>query len=291
MDAAESNRIYQQADQLFKAGRFEDALSLLDQLNRAFPGTREILYPTALCLERLGRNRDGIQLCNQLIAKYQDGNALALRERLERAAGQSAPGMSRADNTSLASLGLAGASDILDFEPIRRAPVHIVGKEDSEWKRYLLIGVGVVALLALVLVPPFFYKTPSAIPAGNGQSITHEDFVHGISIGVYALLILISGIGYAAGGYVALALMSKLPSDEFISNCVSLGTTVLIMFALNFIPIVGPIAALVIVSKMYDLGCGGLMIFCFIAALGSVVIGIVPIMMLIASMGNAVPVQ
>ncbi len=288
MDPQESQQKFHQADSLFKAGRYNEALAILDQLNRAFPNTKNILYPAALCLEKLGRSRDAINLCDQLISGHQDTRAQNIKNRL--AASMQAP----VEDTSLASLGMPGASDILDMGPPRSVPAYKPAETERDWKKYALIGLGVAALLAVLIIPPLMYEAPpdtgAASPAPRApEAWTPEYIQQAIGVGEYILITIVGMLGYMVGGFVALLLMTKLPSDEFLDNFLSLGAIALGVTLLGFIPFVGPIIALVIIAKTYDLGCGGLFIFAMCAGFVAAITSVLAVFGVLAASG-ALPV-
>ena len=55
LQGTEGKRYFDDADALFRACRYEEALAALRALDSAYPGTKNILFPMALCLEHLGR--------------------------------------------------------------------------------------------------------------------------------------------------------------------------------------------------------------------------------------------
>jgi len=77
-----SQEKFDRADRLYQANRFEESLLLLAELDKEFPNTKHILYPMALCLERLGRADEALQLCNLLIQRFQDERAHVLKARI-----------------------------------------------------------------------------------------------------------------------------------------------------------------------------------------------------------------
>lgn len=86
MDAQQAQSKFQQADVLFKKGRPQEALAVLCELEAAFPNTRNILYPKALCLEKLGRTAEAAQVCDVLVRQFQDPRAQALMNQMQVAA-------------------------------------------------------------------------------------------------------------------------------------------------------------------------------------------------------------
>lgn len=81
MDKKEAKQIFLQADVLYTQGRYDDALHLLQRLNREFPRQKHIMYSAALCLEQLGRAQESIALCEQLIERFEDERAELILSR------------------------------------------------------------------------------------------------------------------------------------------------------------------------------------------------------------------
>ena len=88
----EASERFQLTKKLFEEGRYAEALDILVALDEAYPGTKNIIYPRALCLTRLGRTDEAIELCDQLITKFSDHRArLLLAELTEPAASAQIP--------------------------------------------------------------------------------------------------------------------------------------------------------------------------------------------------------
>lgn len=144
MDAQLAQSKFQQADSLFKQGRHQDALRVLSELDNAFPNSKNVLYPMALCLEKLGQRAEAERLCSILVQKFQDTRAQALIAQLHATASPNlyqVPGMDAMDfNVSDQMPSAFGA-------PPRPAT------PPSSSKRGLLIGAGaLVAVIAVVAV-------------------------------------------------------------------------------------------------------------------------------------------
>lgn len=282
MDAQESKQKFQQADQLYRAGRYQEALDLLDELNRAYPNAKNVLYPAALCLKKLGRDREALPICEQLIARFQDPRAQELKAKITAGLG----GGGDVQSTALADLGLTGASDILGDAPPRRAQPYTPVEEGSDWLKYSLIGLGVVVLLAILIVPPLMYEAPPEPPPGSaaqseqGQAFDPDSVAGLIGIGAILVVIMCGYVGHILGGYLALAVLNQLPSDDLLQNVLSLALTFFLAYLVSLIPFVGWIAAIVIVSSRYELGCGGLLAFLFISNVCSTICAIVPFLMI-----------
>ena len=288
MDAGESRQKFKEADRLFREGRYESALDILRALDHVHANTKNILYPAALCLEKLGRGHEALPLCERLIARFQDPRAVELKARiLDARAGGEMPA------TALADLGSTGAAALLDLEPARSVPAYAPVEPESDWKRYALIGVGVAALLAILIIPPLMYEAPPEPPPGAveqaARAATPESFVRAIGLGLILAIVGASYAGSVAGGYLALFLMNQLPSQQVIDNLFSVAFIMVLVTLASFVPIVGFIAGLVIISKVYDLGCGGLLIFVILSSVFSGLFTAIPMMLLLGSIAAVAP--
>lgn len=264
---------------MFQSGRYQEALGILNELNQAFPNTRNVLYPAALCLEKLGRQQDAWNICEQLIAQFQDPRARQLQATII----QQNVAVDSPEPPPLLDSELTGASDILDMGPPRSVPVYTPVSSGSSWIKYTLYGVAAILLLAFIIIPPMMYEPPPELP--SIERTTNQDVIATAGIGLSLLLIASLMAGNTAGSYVALKFMDKLPSDDLMGNLISVGGTVILVALAGIVPIIGFFIGLVIISKTYDLGCGGLIIFVVCGGVGGIIIGIVPIVMFISALG------
>jgi len=244
VNAQESQQKFKEADSLFRSGQFEQALSVLDELNRAFPNTKNILYPAALCLERLGRSRDALNLCEQLISQHKDSRAVAIKDRLATTQVQRSE-----EETSLAALNLHGAADILDMEPAQGVSGYKPVETERDWKKFATIGLGAMLLVAFIVLPPLLYEAPpdsaGSVERPVGPITSREDLEAAIGWGTVVTFMLALFAGNVTGGYIALMILNQLPSDEFKDNLISISATAILMGLANSIPFVGFIIALV----------------------------------------------
>ena len=63
---------FKHADQMFREKNFPAALETLDELDKEFPDTKNVLYPRAMCLARVGRFDEALDLCRQLKVEFGD---------------------------------------------------------------------------------------------------------------------------------------------------------------------------------------------------------------------------
>lgn len=74
-----------QADMLFQQGRFDEALSLLDELDQAFPNSPNIMFPRAKCLVEIGETNEALDILEDLTSQFQHEEAVALRQEIQEA--------------------------------------------------------------------------------------------------------------------------------------------------------------------------------------------------------------
>jgi len=83
MERRDARMKFLQADSLYQQGRYQEALDLLDALDEAFPGTRHIMFPRALCLFRLNRRQNAVALCDEIVVKFGYARARELKADIE----------------------------------------------------------------------------------------------------------------------------------------------------------------------------------------------------------------
>lgn len=137
VDAQQAQANFQRADVLFKQGKYADAFRVLMELNIAFPNSANVLYPMALCLEKLGQAGETMRICNILIEQFQDGRAQALRARLMPQPMAGIPGL---DGLNLDVIDSVSPS----FAPPKPLP------PPSNTNRYILLALGVLIIVGLI---------------------------------------------------------------------------------------------------------------------------------------------
>ncbi len=140
MKSREATARFDQAKRLFAERRYADALALLDTLDAAYPNTKNILYPRALCLAMLGRTGEALKVAQQLVARHGDPRAARLASRI---------------NAKQARGIVGNAADIDDFVvPSRRMDWRMAAAWAHQ-NRFSLLGAAcgavVIVLLASVL--------------------------------------------------------------------------------------------------------------------------------------------
>jgi len=74
-----------QADMLFQQGRFDESLSLLDELDQAFPNSPNVMFPRARCLVEIGETNEALDILDELTAHYEHPEAQALKMEVQDA--------------------------------------------------------------------------------------------------------------------------------------------------------------------------------------------------------------
>jgi hypothetical protein len=257
VDARESKERFKRADTLFRDGEYQQALHILSGLNQIYPNTKNVLYPTALCLEKLGRGGDALPICEQLIQQFNDPRAIALKERISQM-----PEPKPADN--LFGLDYSGLDDsaiqgdLLDI-PSTTLQYKPVEPEPIPWLKYGLIGLGVVALLAIIIVPLVNYEPPppgTVDAAATGVTSANRAMIY---MGAIATFIVIIGF-QTVGAYIALMLMRSLPYEDVWSNSFNISASMMVATLLES-SFFGIFLTIMWFSKAYNLGFVGLCFF------------------------------
>lgn len=84
MDKSESEYKFRESDDFYRQRRYQEALAILEDLDRAHPDTRRVLYPMARCLARLERYADAMELTRRLIDEFEYEPARLLHAKLEK---------------------------------------------------------------------------------------------------------------------------------------------------------------------------------------------------------------
>lgn len=258
MDGATSQRKFQEADQLFQGGRYQEALVILEELNASFPNAKNIMYPAAMCLDKLGRSQEALPLCNHLIQAFQDPRAESLKAEIEgRALGTSLNGMYDTNGLDLDSLN----NDILDM-PTTSVSYKPVEPEGIPWLKYGAIAAAVIVVLLVVIVPVMTYEAPP--PGSEPVTVAADEPVDTTMIYVGMLAFYICIVTFqVAGAYLALMLMRSLPHEDFLGNAFNLFVSFFLASLLES-SLFGFFLTGAYFMKVYDLGFGGL-VFLYLA--------------------------
>ena len=144
MDAQLATSKFQQAEKLFQEKSYADALLILDELDNAYPNTRNILQPKAKCLVNLGRANEAEAICDNLLAQKPDPVTQSIKDVIVSSRGSDAM-----SGMGIPGLALNDLDDILGASPRRKEP-RVPLQAKSEMPRNILIALGAIVVVALV---------------------------------------------------------------------------------------------------------------------------------------------
>mgnify|MGYP006277860129 CR=1 FL=1 len=84
MEKEQAARMFEEAMSLYDQERYEEALDILDQLDMAFPGNKDVLYQKAMCLASMGRHDEAMNLSMQLKGQFQDNRIEEMQKWIEQ---------------------------------------------------------------------------------------------------------------------------------------------------------------------------------------------------------------
>lgn len=147
MKNKEATERFQEADTLYRAGDYAQALENLESINDAFPGERRILYPLARCYARMDRDEEALAICERLIDDFDFDKAVHLKKRIASKADFRAEPVDDLEELELGELeeNEDGEESRFRVKPVRLALlVLIVLAVYLEWMP-LWLGIAMVA--------------------------------------------------------------------------------------------------------------------------------------------------
>ncbi len=249
MNKEKARQLFDEADRLFKEEHYLEALQFLSEVDRAFPQTFNILFPMALCREKLGRLNEAYDLCVQMLEQFTEERRQerlqVLYSRLNR---QLLHGtQNNANGSPHAAPGLLKDEPV--STPIDRSDTLFIGNIEVPWKT-IIVSVALVAGLLLLL---------ATVPVALNQLKVDEDgAVHPLNI---LLLMIVQFAFSCAVAYVALLVMGHLHHDDVLWNALDVCVAMLIFTALCFIPLVGWIIAYYKLSQHYEMTLTDVIVF------------------------------
>lgn len=256
MDKGESKYKFREADSLYRKRRYEEALTLLEQLDQAYPNTRQVLFPLARTLARLERYPESIELLERVLSESDYEPAQKLKEKLEeRSAAAPVIDISKFDDEISGSFNFDSAP-----------PASHMDESPASAKVTWVLSAGLILVFAILAVglstigveftewQSAVAEQPEVVPPIPVASMIFH-IVLNLTLG------LIAG---CVGGYCALAVVQALPYADFESNLKDVALYNVYGLLLSPIVIIGWIAFLVILKRHYALGVGALIVVVFI---------------------------
>lgn len=254
MDKQEAKAKFEEADRLYQAGQFENALQTLDELDRAFPDERRVQFPKARCLAKLGRFDEARTLASQIVLEHGYTPARKLMEHLDRRA--AAPAESHApDSFSHLPKDLESILDGPKSFGSGGAPPPIPAAQTApDWVK----PAAAVAIIVIVLVAGAFGQARwgDAFDEWMEQAETSDGTVGGPPLGgVLFTILFYLPVGLATSslaGYVSLLVVKRLPYDDFWDNMKDILLYVVYCTLLAFVPLIGWVLIPYILYKHYE---------------------------------------
>jgi len=82
MTPDEATAQFREADKLYRGGKFNQAMRILDTLNAEFPSDRNLMYAQARTLGKIGREDEALTLCDRLVSDFGYSRAARLQVKL-----------------------------------------------------------------------------------------------------------------------------------------------------------------------------------------------------------------
>ncbi len=254
MDKKKARQLFDEADRLFKGEHYLEALQFLSELDRAFPNDFNVLFPMALCREKLGRLNEAYDLCVQMLDQFSEERRQArLHVLLSRLNRQLLHGtQDNANGSTHAAPGLLKDEPV--YTPIARSDTLVIGNIEVPWKK-IAVSVALIAGLLLLL---------AILPMALNQLKADEDGAgHPLSI---LLLMIVQFAFSCAVAYVALLVMGHLHHDDVLWNALDVCVAMLIFTALCFIPLIGWFIAYYKLSEHYEMTFTDVIVFVLLQA-------------------------
>lgn len=259
---------FREADRLFRVERYAEALYILDELDRVYPNTKNVMYPRACCLEKLGRTDEADVLCDALIAQYNLPRAVELKRQI--AARGSVPADTMSTPISLSAL------ETLDIDaPRPRTPAPQSSWDWSEYVRPGLIALGVVLVLGLLLALPRLSHrgagttSTSAISEAEDSSAQSSDHTPMISLdsdkamlfygrrltkwGNFLVRFIATFVWYTINLLLTLFAVQKLQYDTWPKNIANCAAMAALCAAISTFLCFGTIINIFTLRQNYDL--------------------------------------
>ena len=251
---SESQSLFKEAEAYFRQERYDDALAVLSVLDRRHPNTKNILYPIALCYEKLGYGPDAYNVAKRLADEFNDPRAQPILNRL-------GPVNEPTDLMSVwDDLHTPAASSSVPPPPPERTSLF-----EGDMPVWLPFAAAAFLAAAMIIFAGWLHATvipnedaePMIVDAVNVATLQVEEITPGVLVlfGVYFILeyaILCVSL------LLALMLTGLLPEGAFGEQIAHIAVSTIAALGLSIIPVVGIILAIAFLLYRYEPeGCFG----------------------------------
>ena len=265
MDAAQSKAAFEQAKLHFANDEFQQAYTILNGLNKAFPGDKNVLFPMARCLVKLNQPESAQKACDFLIQKFDHPGAKQLKQEIQNTA------------DDMGDLQVNMLDFDLDAKPSRHAapaPLQRASALSEYMPIIIWVSLFVVGFLVLWFarastdeeVTQYLEYLSELESKGTEQTseVVFESFPYGAVVKVLIAGVFFTYIMYCFASYLSLLTLGGLPNDDFGEDMKDVALYTLICCLLALIPILGWIACIVILSKHYEMSTGRTILLCML---------------------------
>lgn len=273
MDAREAKERFKNADDMYREGRYGQALVLLDSLNEQYPNTKNIMYPRALCLAKVGRVDEAVVVCDELVARFGHKRAAALKAKLTPRQTVMPP--------SIAAIPEFGEPAVSAVPRLQAAPRPFF------LSVRFLVGTAVIVVAAITVLAYLFVprdkfeallkaaptvarpETPSAterVETEGGAQKSAALRLFADILGRTGIFILLYFAQVILTIYVTLLIGRKIGNRPFgLGLLIVIGVGILVGVVQVFCcPLIGTFVALLILYKVFDFDLTDVIVFVFL---------------------------
>jgi hypothetical protein len=241
VDRQEAKVRFQDADRLFRAKQYEQAVRILNELNAEFPDERHVLYPLARGLTGLKRFPEAREIAERLVNEFHYGPAQELIDRIDR--------RQTFENPDVETPTLPSGLDDIMLTPASfgAGPPPLPGAVASEstWQPYALwiglVSIGFIALVGITLtlgrpVVDYYvdyfqnFEEYASNPGSEPPLPLASYLIVSLASSAYSWVIC------SLCGYVAIRIVGSLRFDDFGEDMKDVGLYTLYIFLMLMVP-------------------------------------------------------
>lgn len=277
MDREESQHLFHEADERFRANDFQGALDRLESLNAAFPNQRRVMFPMVRSLTRLGRYQEALDLNQKIIDQFDYEPAKQAHPQLQQQLMTSLnqkfdssgipkletgtfntptpgdiPGYGQDTIQTPSPTGLPQPDFNINLTPRPAPPPMPRPSASTNWAPWLIAA----AIIAIYITLVFATNRNIKYIEFDGQEnvVFAEDMPSSAVITANLLLVAISFMAGVPAGYCALLVTDLRKHNDVYEDIKDVALYVVICLALNLLPVIGWIAVIVILASHYETG-------------------------------------